>query len=356
MHAPIQQELLSDLSKIVESNAFVLGPAVEKFESQWARYCEAPHAVGVQSGTAALMCALAGVGVGRGDDVITTPATFVATVGAIHFLGANPVLVDIDDSYTMDPEKLQQAIAPNTRAVVPVHLYGQCADMDRINGICAAAGDVSVVEDASQAHGARYKGRRAGNLGQAGTFSFYPGKNLGALGEAGAVTTGDEKVARIARLFRSHGEIERYKHEIPGLNFRMPGFQGAALSVKLRSLDAWNDRRREIATRYSETLQQLPLGLPRVIDDQEHVYHQFVVRHPDRDALCSHLNALGVSTAIHYPEPVHLVPAYAHLGHKPGDFPVSEILSREGFSLPVHAQLSDDQVEYVINSVGSFFR
>lgn len=354
-HEPLEGELMAALSAVLRSSAFCLGPHVEAFETSWAAYCGVPHALGVQSGTAALMAALVGVGVGPDAEVITTPATFVATVGAIHALGARPRFVDVDpDTHTLDPRQLAAAITRDTRAVVPVHLYGLCCDMDPIVQVCREH-RIPVVEDASQAHGARYDGRVAGSLGDAAAFSFYPGKNLGALGEAGIVTTSNPDIARRVAMYRSHGEHQRYEHSIPGLNLRMTGMQGAALSVKLPHLEAWNQRRREVADHYRVLLEGLPLHLPEVPAKRDHVYHQFVVRSTRRDALRRFLAEQGVTTGVHYPTPVHLTPAYAFLGHQRGDFPNAETLSDTATSLPVYPEIDDDAVRYVGEQIQRFF-
>lgn len=354
-HSALEGEIMQALKRVIDTSAFCLGPSVEQFERAWADACEVEHAVGVQSGTAALMAALVAVGVTPGGEVVAPPATFVATVGAIHALGAVPRLVDIDEaSMTLDPTQLADVLNPKTQAVVPVHLYGQCADMDAVIDICEARG-IPVVEDASQAHLARYRGRSAGGLGRAGTFSFYPGKNLGALGDAGIVTTNDADVAARVRSYRSHGELRRYEHAEPGLNVRMSGFQGAVLAVKLPHLAGWNERRRQVAERYRVGLAGLPLELPRAFPERTHVYHQFVVRTPRRDALREHLAEHGVSTGLHYPQPVHLTSAYAFLGHQVGDFPHSERLSREAISMPIFPEITDEQVEFVVSRARAFF-
>ena len=354
-HQPLREQFLGAITEVLDSGAFCLGPAVERFEQAWAAYCGARHAVAVQSGTAALQAALIAAGVGRGDEVVTAANTFVATVGAIHFVGARPVLVDMDPaSYNLDPGRLEAAITERTRAIIPVHLYGQMADMDPILEIAAARG-IPVIEDASQAHGARYKGKGAGTMGVAGCFSFYPGKNLGALGEGGAVVTDDDEAALTMRRFRNHGGVARYEHKIPGLNYRMHGFQGAALNVKLPHLDGWNERRREVARRYDAALAGTPLVLPRELPERRHIYHLYVVQVDDRDGFMAYLGEHGVASGIHYRQPCHLLEAYAHLGYGPGDFPAAEAASDRIVSLPMFPAMTDAQVDRVVEVIQGYF-
>jgi dTDP-4-amino-4,6-dideoxygalactose transaminase len=354
----IGPEVDEAIRRVLETSAFILGPAVEEFERAFAAYLGAEFCVGVSNGTAAVQLGLAACGVGAGDEVILPANTFIATAEAVSALGAVPVLVDCEpDSSNIDPERIEAAITPRTRAVVPVHLYGQPADLDPVFDVARRHG-LEVVEDAAQAHGARYKGRRVGALGRAGSFSFYPGKNLGAYGEGGAVVTNDAEVARRLRLLRDHGSARKYEHEIVGHNYRLEGIQGAVLSVKLKRLDEWNALRRAHAARYRELLAPLEeagaLGLPREMPYAEHVYHLFVVQSDERDELQKHLAAAGVQTGIHYPGPVHLQPAYRPLGHKPGDFPEAERQARRVLSLPMFAELTEEQLARVAESVAAW--
>jgi dTDP-4-amino-4,6-dideoxygalactose transaminase len=332
---------------VLESAQFILGDEVAAFEREFAAYCEAAEAIGVNSGTSALHLALLAAGVGPGDEVITVPFTFVATVSAIVYTGATPVFVDVEpDCYTMDPSQIEAAITPRTKAIVPVHLYGQPADMDPILDIARRRG-LAVVEDAAQAHGADYKGRRCGSMGHIGCFSFYPGKNLGAYGEGGAVVTSDPAIARRIRLLRSWGEERRYEHSVKGFNYRMDGIQGAILRVKLRHLDRWTELRRSRAAGYRRVLSDLPVGLPAERDGIRHVYHVFAVRVAQRDAWRARLTELGIGVGVHYPIPVHLQPAHRDLGYAPGSFPVSEAIASEVLSLPIYPELTDEQIDLV---------
>jgi dTDP-4-amino-4,6-dideoxygalactose transaminase len=352
----IKEEIDAAVARVVESASFVLGPEVEAFESAFAAYVGARFCVGVNSGTAAIQLALQACGVGAGDEVIVPANTFFATAEAVSTAGAKPVFVDCDPvTYNIDPSKIGLAVTPRTRAVIPVHLYGQPADLD---AVFEAAGkhDLLVIEDAAQAHGAEYKNARVGARGAAGCFSFYPGKNLGAYGEGGAVLTDDEQVARRVRLLRDHGSERKYTHEVVGYNFRLEAMQGAVLNVKLRHLDGWNERRRAHAARYNELLADSGLVLPLEADDARHVYHLYVVQAEDRDALQKHLGAAGVQTGIHYPVPVHLQPAYAAHGHRPGDFPNAERQAGRILSLPMFPELTEAQAAHVAEGVRSFLR
>ena len=347
-YARIEERVLGAIGDVCRSSRFCLGPAVEGFEQSFAEYCEALHCVAVNSGTSALHVALRCLDVGPGDEVITVPATFVATAWAISYVGATPVFVDIDPAArTLDPALLEAAITPRTKAILPVHLYGQPADMGPILEIAAAHG-LPVVEDAAQAHGARYCDRRVGGLARIGCFSFYPGKNLGAYGEGGALVTNDANIARRARSLRDHGQRQRYIHEEVGFNYRMEGIQGAVLSIKLDYLDQWNRARREHAADYIQRLGGLAgLTLPEVYPERESVYHLFVVEVDDRDAVAKALNTAGVQTGLHYPVPVHLQPAYRQLGYRPGAFPHAEALAERCLSLPMFPELTSEQIEYV---------
>jgi dTDP-4-amino-4,6-dideoxygalactose transaminase len=340
----LKADIDAALAPVFENAQFVLGPAVEAFEHDFARYCRTTDAIGVNSGTSALHLALLASGVGPGDEVITVPFTFVATVAAIEYAGARPVFVDIEPNYwTMDPASIEAAITPRTRAIVPVHLYGLPADMYPILAV-AQRYDIPVIEDACQAHGADYHDRRCGSLGQLGCFSFYPGKNLGAYGEAGAVVTSDPALAGKVRMLRSWGERTRYEHELRGFNYRMDGLQAAVLRVKLQHLDRWNELRRRRAGEYCDLLAGSAAATPCERNGSRHVYHVYAVRVADRDGWRARLTEHGVQTGIHYPIPIHLQPAYRDLGYSHGDFPITEGLAREVLSLPMYPELSSEQV------------
>jgi dTDP-4-amino-4,6-dideoxygalactose transaminase len=346
----IEDEVMAAIRGVLESGQFVLGPETQAFERELAQHCRAAETVGTNSGTSALHLALLAAGVGPGDEVITVPFTFVATVAAIEYTGARAVLVDVrEDSLTMDPLLLEAAITPRTRAIVPVHIYGQPADMDPILQIARANG-LRVVEDACQAHGAEYRGRRVGALGDVGCFSFYPGKNLGAYGEGGAVVTNDEDLAGTIRALRHWGQTRRYHHELKGFNYRLEELQAAILRVKLRHLEDWTEARRAHAQLYDRLLAGV-LPTPVEMPYARHVYHVYAVRTRSRERLESALAAAGVSTGVHYPAPVHLQPAYADLGYGPGAFPVSERASAEVLSLPMYAELADHEIDLVVELV-----
>jgi dTDP-4-amino-4,6-dideoxygalactose transaminase len=343
----LKPEIDAAIGRVLDSSQFVLGPAVEAFEREFAPYCGAAEAVAVNSGTSALHVALLAAGVRPGDEVITVPFTFVATIAAIEYAGAKPVLVDIEpDYYTMDPSALEHAITPRTRAVMPVHLFGQPADMDPILDM-ARRRKVAVIEDAAQAHGAEYKGRRVGSMGDIGCFSFYPGKNLGAYGEGGAAVTNNPEFAANMRLLRNWGEKTRYEHSIKGFNYRMEGIQGAILGVKLRYLDQWTEARRMRAAAYEKLLEATGARTPKARADVRHVYHVYAVRLTQRDAWRIRLQEMGIQTGVHYPIPVHLQPAYRNLGYKAGDFPVAEAVAHEVLSLPMYPELTDKQIEEI---------
>ncbi|MCC7418329.1 MAG: DegT/DnrJ/EryC1/StrS family aminotransferase [Acidobacteria bacterium] len=349
-HRALRPELDAALARVLDSGQFVLGDEVAAFERELASYCGAAHAVAVSSGTSALQLALIAAGVGPGDEVVTVPFTFVATVAAVLHVGAHPVLVDVDDrSLTIDVDRIEQAITPRTRAIVPVHLYGQPADMDPIRAIAARHG-IAIVEDAAQAHGARYRDRPAGGLGDLACFSFYPSKNLGACGEGGAVVTGDPRLAEAVRSLRDWGQRQKYRHDLRGFNARMDGFQGAVLRVKLRHLPAWTERRRQLARRYDAGLAASGLTLPVEMPYARHVYHLYTVRARARDALQAALASDGVATGLHYPIPVHLQPAYAGLGAR-GQFPIAERAAGEVLSLPLYPEMSDAQADAVVGAV-----
>lgn len=345
----IETELEAAVLAALRSCHYVLGPVVERFEEDFARFCGTEHAVAVSSGTAALHLALLAAGIGPGDEVITVSTTFVATVAAILYTGATPVLVDIDrQSWNMDPYLIEAAITPRTKAILPVHLHGRLCDMWPITEIARRHGLI-VIEDAAQAHGAE-RGRRAGGLGTLGCFSFYPGKNLGACGEGGAVTTDDPILAERLRSLRDWGQQGRYNHVRQGFNFRMDALQGAALGTKLKRLEAWNDARRRIATAYDRGL---PASLPRAAGPfgRDHACHVYAILVPDRLQLQARLAEAGISTNIHYPRPVHLQPAYAGLGYKEGDLPLSESYSAQTLSLPIYPEMPAASVQRVIDAV-----
>ena len=347
----LRPELDRAISDVLDAGRFVLGEPVEAFEREFAEYCGAQHAIGVASGTDAIGIALGAVGIRPGDEVITVANTCVPTISGIEQTGAVPVLVDADRlSLTLDTTTLEGALSARTRAILPVHLYGQCADMAPILAF-AQEHDLKVVEDAAQAHGAEYDGRRAGSLADAAAFSFYPTKNLGALGDAGAVVTGDPEVAERARLLRTYGERRRYESVLHGTNSRLDTLQAAILSAKLRRLDSWNERRREIARTYLELLADSPLELPREGEKRRHAYHLFVVQTLQRDVFRRELEERGVETIVHYPRAVHQQPAYAELAVGAGGLAHSERLVREIVSLPLYPELRDDEVAHVADAV-----
>ena len=348
----IKSELDAAVLGVLENAQFILGPEVAAFEQEFARYCGSSEAIGVNSGTSALHLALLACGIGPGDEVITSPFTFVASAATIVYTGARPVFVDIDPaSFNIDVTRIAAAITPRTKAIMPVHLFGQTADMDPIMDIARRHG-LLVVEDAAQAHGAEYKGRRAGSIGHLGCFSFYPGKNLGACGEGGAVVTNNPAYARQVRMLRDWGAEQKYVHELKGYNYRMEGMQGAILRVKLRHLERDNQRRREIAARYLSALADCArLTLPCVAPGNLPVWHLFVVRSPERAALQRHLQDAGIGCMIHYPTPPHLQPAYADAGWAPGSLPLSERIHRQVLSLPMAPTLSDAEVDQVIQAL-----
>jgi dTDP-4-amino-4,6-dideoxygalactose transaminase len=310
--------------------------------------------MGVNSGTSALHLALLAAGVERGDEVITTPFTFIASTSAIDYCGGVPVFVDIDPAtFTIDPALIEAAITPRTKAILPIHLYGQPADMDPIMDIAKRHG-LAVIEDAAQAHGAEYKGRRIGSIGDIGCFSFYPGKNLGAYGEGGAVTTNDSEAARVVRMLRDWGAERKYYHDLKGFNYRLEGVQGAVLRVKMAYIEEWTEARRAVAKRYDEWLAGTAVATPVEAADRRHVYHVYAVRTPHRAELQQYLQDKGISTGIHYPIPVHLQKAFAELGHHEGDFPHSEAASNEVLSLPMYPELQKDQQEEIVEAISAW--
>ncbi|HWW02240.1 MAG TPA: DegT/DnrJ/EryC1/StrS family aminotransferase [Candidatus Acidoferrum sp.] len=352
----LRKEIDAAIARTLDNCSFCLGPDVAQFEKDFARFCGAEHSVAFNSGTSALHVALLLLNVGAGDEVITTPCTFVATSWAISYVGARPVYVDIEDAtFNLDPKRVERAITPRTKAVLPVHLYGHPADLDPLLEVCRKH-NLPLVEDAAQAHAAKYKGKVVGTFGVVSCFSFYPGKNLGAYGEGGALVTNDANMAARARSLREHGSSQRYYHDEIGFNYRMEGIQGAVLGVKLKHLDTWTRERRRVAHRYHELLAGTPLQLPREAEYAQSAWHLYVVRHPRRDELKKHLEANHVGCALHYPLSLHLQKAYAHLGHKPGDFPIAEKAARECLSLPIYPELTDAQVQRVAGVIKEFFR
>jgi len=362
----IKDEVLPMLTDAMSNAAFVGGPQVAGFEEEFAAFCDAKYCAGVASGTDALRFALMAAGVGPGDEVITVPNTFIATTEAISQVGAKPVFVDIDpDTYNMDPNKLEDYLkerlaphashlTPKPKAIIPVHLYGQPADMDAILDI-ASRFDLIVIEDACQAHGAIYKGRKAGSMGLAGCFSFYPGKNLGAYGEGGAVVSQDEDIINKIKMIRDHGQAKKYYHEFEGYNGRLDAIQAGILRIKLRRLEQWNNARRNNASYYNELLSQIPgIKTPQEANYARSVYHLYVILVENRDKLQAFLGEKGIGTGLHYPVPLHLQEAYKHLGYKEGSFPVAEEAAKELLSLPMFPELTREQIEYVATSIREF--
>ncbi len=352
----IRPDIDRALAGVLEDGGFTNGPAVAAFEEQFAAYCGVPHCIAVNNGTSALQLALGCFEIGPGDEVITVSMSFIATAWPILYMGATPVFVDVSpDRFTMDPGALARAITPRTRAIIVVHLYGQMAEMDPILAL-AKEHDIPVIEDCAQAQGAESRGRRAGSLGTLGCFSFYPSKNLGAYGEGGAVTTRDPGLAERCRRVRNHGQNERYLHTEVGHNFRMNSFQGAILSVKLKHLEEWTARRNELAREYDRTLPGVAVIAPTPCPDGRHVYHQYVIRHPRRDALRASLLEAGVETAVHYPLPIHLQPVMERYGYRPGSLPVTESIARDCISLPLYPEMPDGDVECVVEALAASLR
>ncbi|MFZ0612241.1 MAG: DegT/DnrJ/EryC1/StrS family aminotransferase [Desulfobacterales bacterium] len=367
----IEAEVIPAVTEAMATGMFIGGPQVSGFEDEFAAFCDSRYCIGVGSGTDALRFALMAAGVGLGDAVVTVPNTFIATTEAISQVGATPLFVDVDPkTHTLDPQKLIEFVekgsplpkikTPNTKysnrlkAICPVHLYGQTADMDPILDIARQYGLI-VIEDACQAHGASYKGRKAGSLSAAGCFSFYPGKNLGAFGEAGAVVTGDEEMARQMRMIRDHGQAQKYFHDIEGYNGRLDAIQAAVLRIKLKRMQDWNRSRRKSAALYTERLQDVPgITLPVEAEFSQAVYHLYVILADNRDALQKFLSEKSIATGLHYPLPLHLQKAYAYLGHKKGDFPVAESAAERLLSLPMFPELTEDQIDYVCSSIKEF--
>jgi dTDP-4-amino-4,6-dideoxygalactose transaminase len=359
-YAPLRDEILAAIARVCDSQRFIMGPEVEAFEEDMARMLSVRHAIAVSSGTDALLLALMALDVRTGDEVITTPYSFFATAGSIVRVGARPVLVDIDDTtFSIDPELIEAAVTPRTKAILPVHLFGLSADMDPVLDVASRAG-VPVVEDAAQAIGATYKSRTLGGLGLIGCFSFFPSKNLGAFGDAGLVATNDDGLAKRMRRLRTHGMEPRYYHHEVGGNFRMDALQAAVLRVKARHLERWTEARRANARRYAALFREAGLGdhvmLPVEPADRRHIFNQFVIRTAERDALRQHLDARGIGNAIYYPVPFHLQPCFRFLGHRPGDFPRAERAAADSLALPIYGELTAGQIETVAGAVADFVR
>jgi dTDP-4-amino-4,6-dideoxygalactose transaminase len=366
-HGPIRQEMLQAIQRVLDSQAFILGPEVERLEARVAEYCGAGQGIGVSSGTDSLLIALMALEIGAGDEVITTPYSFFATAGVIARLGAKPVFVDIDPiTYNMDPKRLGPCITTRTRAIMPVHLFGQCAEMEPLESLAKEHG-LPIVEDAAQAIGAEFRdGRRAGSMGKLGCFSFYPSKNLGAVGDAGMVVTRDPELAERVRILRAHGAKPKYHHHWIGGNFRLDAIQAAVLNVKLDYIDQWTRSRQDKASRYDELFRnsgltdaekvKLPVAAFRDAGvDHFHIYNQYVIRANNRDGLKEHLASHGIATQVFYPQAFHLQPCFRYLGHQEGDFPESERAARESLALPLYPEIDDTRQEAVVSGVREFY-
>ena len=358
-HQSIRDEIMDAVTHVFDTQQFVMGPGVEEFEREAAQFCKVKHAIGCASGSDALLLALMALGIGEGDEVITTAFTFFATTSAITRLGARPVYVDIAyDDFNLNIELLGRAITPRTRAILPVHLYGQCARMDVILEV-AGRHQIPVIEDAAQAIGAEFQGKPAGTMGLIGTFSFFPSKNLGGAGDGGMMTTNDDDLAARLRLLRVHGMEPKYYHRIVGINSRLDALQAAVLTVKLGHLESWNEARRANAARYEKLFTEEGIEevvRPKVHADSRHIFHQYTIRCEGRDELKAHLQAAGVGTEIYYPVPLHLQECFAFLGHKRGDLPETERATRECLSLPIYAELTEQQQQYVVEQISMFYR
>ncbi len=354
----IKPEIDAAIQRTIDRTAFILGPEAKQFEENFARFCNVKHAIGLDSGTAALHLAMMALGIGAGDEVITSAHTFIATAEPISLLGARPVFVDIDPrTYNLDPNKLESAITPRTKAIIPVHLYGQPAEMDPILEI-AREHNIPVIEDAAQAHGATYRERNVGTMGLMTCFSFYPGKNLGAYGDAGALVTNDDALDHKIRMLRDHGRTTKYEHEISGYGFRLDGIQGAILDVKLKHLSEWNAARRAHADYYTELLSNVDASIvtPYEPAHVQAVYHLYVIRTRQRDELLEYLKARDIEAGIHYPVPLHMQPVYKNLGHQRGEFPETEKAAQEILSLPIYPELAHAQMERVVETMREFYQ
>ena len=351
----MKEELNSAIQDVLESQAFILGPQVKEFEDLFASYCNTNHAIGVSSGTDALLLALKSLGIGDGDEVITTPFTFFATVEAICNVGAKPVFADIDpETYNIRPDLIEKSISKRTKAIIPVHLYGQCADMDQILEI-AKKNNLRVIEDSAQAVGAEYRGKKAGSMGDLGCFSFFPSKNLGGMGDGGMVTCNSEELEELIHMLRIHGGRPKNYHASLGINGRLDTIQASILIKKLGHLDDWCDKRRQKASYYTEKLKELDLVTPKVMSFNKHAFHLYVIRVKERDGLMEHLKANNIGCAVYYPVPQHLQECLAYLGHKEGDLPETEMAAKETLALPVFPEITEEEQDYVIESVKDFF-
>lgn len=354
-YATIREEVRSALDRVIESQRFILGPEVEAFEKEIAEYSECRYAIGVSSGTDALLAALMAIDIKPGDEVITTPYSFFAAAGAVARLGAKPIFADIDpETFNIDPTGIKARISSRTRAIIPVHLFGQMADMPAIVEI-ARRHKLYIIEDAAQAIGSDLRGKRAGSIGDFGCLSFFPSKNLGGFGDGGMVTTNDAGLADRIRLLRSHGFRVKYHNEALGGNFRLDEIQAAVLRVKLKYLDGWTEARRRNAVRYRVLLSAADIKVPSEIPSSRHIYNQFVIRSRNRDLLMAHLKARNIGTQVYYPVPLHLQACFGHLGHKPGDFPNSEAAARESLALPIYSELTAGMLQTVARAILGFF-
>lgn len=351
----IKKEVDKAINGVIQNTAFILGDAVEKFENDFASFCNVKYCKGVSSGTSALQLALMSLNIRRGDEVILPPNTFIATAEAISAVGAKPVFVDVDpETYNINPDLIKEKITNKTKAIIPVHLYGQSADMDPILEI-AQEKNLYVIEDACQAHGAEYKGRKCGSIGNIGCFSFYPGKNIGAFGEGGAVTTNNEEIAKKIEMLRDHGQSKKYYHEIIGINSRLESIQAAILDVKLKYLNEWNDKRRKNAKHYNERLSKLDkIKTPVEKEYGKHIYHLYIIQNNKRDKLKEFLKSKGIATGLHYPIPIHLQQAYSHLGLAKGSFPVTESYVQKILSLPMFPELEKEEIDFIVDSITDF--
>lgn len=354
MHSEIREEMLQTLTDVYDKGWFIGGDSCTRFEKEFASYCGVEYCVGCGNGLDSLHMILRAFGIGPGDEVIVPAQTYIASALAVTYAGAKPVFVDIEpEFFALDPEKVEDAITPNTKAILMVHLYGQIGRWDEVSAVAKKHG-LLMIEDSAQAHGALYKGKKAGSLGAAAGFSFYPGKNLGSLGDAGGITTSSSKVADYARAFGNYGSHMKYQHEYKGVNSRLDTLQAAALSVKLRQLDRWTTDKTRIAQRYLNEIHNPAVKLPSQNPDGQHVWYVFALLTPERSRLEAHLDAWGIGHQCYYPVPMHLHKAYADLGYHPGDFPVAEMAAREQISLPVFYGMSDEQIDYVIDCLNRF--
>ena len=350
----IKEEIDSAIQDVLEDQAFILGPQVKEFEKLFASYCNTKHAIGVSSGTDALLLALKSLGIGNGDEVITSPFTFFATVGSICNTGATPVFADIDpESYNIRPDLIEKRINKNTKAIIPVHLYGQCADMDPILEI-AKKHNIKVIEDAAQSIGAEYKDRKSGSMGDLGCFSFFPSKNLGGFGDGGMVTCNSDELAEKIYMLRVHGGKPKNYYSIIGINGRLDTIQASILIKKLRHIDLWNENRRQKASYYTEKMEGLNLTLPKTINFNKHVFHIYVIRPKERDRLAEHLKASNIDCAVHYPIPQHLQKCLEHLGYKEGDMPEAERAAKEILAIPIFPEITKEEQDYIISTINDF--